>query len=94
MTSINYAAAAKLLERRLGNKTVEQRAYINELLNLKPVFNGNDTERLRKVFDMLEANYRGLEALGVKEEIYSEVVVPSILTKLPEIVGKNIWSGQ
>ncbi|XP_028416197.1 uncharacterized protein LOC114539977 [Dendronephthya gigantea] len=94
LTSINYEAAVKLLERRFGNKTIVQRAYINDLLNLKPVFNGNDTERLRKFFDVVETNYRGLEALGVKEEVYSEIVVPSILNKLPEVVRLTITRGE
>ena len=67
-----------------------QRAYINELLNVKPVFNANDTERLRKFFDTVETNFRGLEALGVEKETYSEIVVPTVLNKLPEVVRLTI----
>ena len=49
-----------------------------------------DTERLRKFFDTIESNYRGLEALGVNNEIYSEIVVPTVLNKLPEVVRLTI----
>jgi uncharacterized protein YqiB (DUF1249 family) len=54
------------------------------------VFSANDTERLRKLFDTVESNYRGLEALGVNNEIYSEIVVPTVSNKLPEVVRLTI----
>ena len=79
-----------VLQRRFGNKTVVQRAHFNELLNVKPVFNANGTERLRKFFDTVESNFRGLEALGVNQEIYSEIVVPTVLNKRPEVVRLTI----
>ena len=53
---------------------------------MKPVYNANETEKLRKFFDAIESKYRGLEALGVNQEIYSEIVVPTVLNKLPERV--------
>ena len=90
LTAVNYLAAVKVLQRRFGNKTVVQRAYVNELLNVKPVFNANDTVRLRKFFDTVETNFRGLEALGVEKETYSEIVVPTVLNKLPEVVRLTI----
>ena len=81
---INYAEALKVLERRYGNKVMVQRAHANDMMNLKPVYNVNDTKRLRKFFDAVEMNYRGLEALGVKEETYCEIVVPNLLTKISD----------
>ena len=54
------------------------------------MFNANDTERLRKFFDTVESNFRGLEALGVNKEIYSEIVVPNVLNKLPEVLRLTI----
>ncbi|XP_046843610.1 uncharacterized protein LOC124437676 [Xenia sp. Carnegie-2017] len=61
LTSINYAEALKVLERRYGSKVMVQRAHVNDLMNLKPVYSENDTTRLRKFFDALETSYRGLE---------------------------------
>jgi hypothetical protein len=86
LTAVNYSTAVEVLQRRFGNKTVVQRAYVNELLNVKPVFSANDTDGLRKFFDTVESNFRGLEALEVNKKIYSEIVVPTILNKLPEVV--------
>ena len=76
LTAVNYLAAVEVLRGRFGNKTVVQRAYINELLNVKPVFKANDTERLRNFFDTIET--------------YSEIVVPTVLNKLPEVVRLTI----
>ena len=54
------------------------------------MFNANDTERLRKFFDTVESNFRGLEALGVNKEIYSDIMVPTVLNKLPEVIRLTI----
>ncbi|XP_046854266.1 uncharacterized protein LOC124447403 [Xenia sp. Carnegie-2017] len=94
LTSINYAEALKVLERRYGSKVMVQRAHVNDLMNLKPVYNESDTTRLRKFFDAVETNYRGLEALGVKEETYCEIVVPNLLTKIPNSLKLTITRGR
>ncbi|XP_046864814.1 uncharacterized protein LOC124459413 [Xenia sp. Carnegie-2017] len=94
LTSINYAEALKVLERRYGSKVMVQRAHVNDLMNLKPVYNENDTTRLRKFFDAVETSYRGLEALGVKEETYCEIVVPNLLTKIPNSLKLTITRGR
>ena len=94
MTEANYSQAVELLRRRFGNKTIVQRAHINELMNVKPVFNPKDTRRLRNFVDIVETNYRGLEALKVNEQTYAAIVVPSILNKLPEIVRLTITRGE
>ena len=94
LTSANlYNAAIELLEKRYGNATTIKRAHINELLNLSPVYNENDTERLRTLLDLTETHYRGLVALGITQEMYSCVVVPKILEKIPESVRLNMTRG-
>ena len=62
-------------------------------MNLSPVYNENDTERLRTLLDLTETHYRGLVALGITQETYSCVVVPKILEKIPESVRLNIPRG-
>ena len=90
LTSANYNAATELLEKRYGNATTIKRAHINELLNLSPVNNENDTERLRTLLDLTETHYRGSVAPGIAQETYSCVVVPKILEKIPESVRLNM----
>ena len=84
LTSASYNEAIDLLKRRYGKKNAIQKAHIQELMNIKPVSNDRDTEKLRKLYDTCETNYRGLKALGVNETAYSTIVVPEILEKLPE----------
>ena len=61
---------------------------------MKPVYNANETEKLRKFFDAIESKYRGLEAVGVNQEIYSEIVVPTVLNQLSERVRLTITSSK
>ena len=54
------------------------------------MYSAKDCGRLRAMYDKMEAHYRGLEALGVDEATYSDIVVPAILEKIPEIVRLTI----
>ena len=48
------------------------------------MYHEKDTVGLRRLYDTVEVHHRGLQALGVNASTYEEIVVPSILTKLPE----------
>ena len=51
LTSANYKAAIQLLKKRDGKQKVIQRAYINDLLNLEPIYGERDKQRLRTMYD-------------------------------------------
>ena len=70
--------------------TLIKRTHVQELLHIRPVYSAKDCGRLRAMYDKMEAHYRGLEALGVDEVTYSDIVVPAILEKIPEIVRLTI----
>jgi hypothetical protein len=80
----------QLLKKRYGKNTLIKRTHIQELLNVQPVYSARDCGRLRVLFDKIETHYRGLEALGVDEATYSDIVVPAILEKIPEVVRLTI----
>ncbi|CAB4031805.1 Hypothetical predicted protein, partial [Paramuricea clavata] len=90
LTATNYKEALELLRNRYGKKNVIQRALIQELLKLKPVYNNRDLDGLRKLYDTCETNYRALEAQGVNVSTYSRIVVPTIMEKLPEMFRLTI----
>ncbi|XP_028418713.1 uncharacterized protein LOC114544218 [Dendronephthya gigantea] len=100
LTGTNYNCAVELLKKRFEKKSIVQRAHVNELIQLPAVYKERDTQRLRKLFDSCETNNRALRALGVNENSYSAIVVPTIMEKLPEQFrltitrGQNSWSGQ
>ena len=62
---------------------------------MKPVFNLKDTRRLRRFFDTIESNYRGLQALQVDEQTYAAIVVLSVFEQITrEAVRLTITRGQ
>ena len=46
--------------------------------------NSNDVRKLRVLYDSIEAHVRGLQALDVTSESYGKLMVPILLSKLPE----------
>ena len=51
-------------------------------------------QRFRTMYDFAETKYRALEALGVDQETYSAIMVPSLLKKLPEQPRLTITWGE
>ena len=94
LTSANYKAAIQLLKKRYGKQKVIQRTYINDLLNLEPIYEERDTQRLRTMYDIAKTKYRALEVLGVHQETYSAIVVASLSEKLPEELRLIITRGE
>ena len=66
LTSANYEAAIEILKRRFGNKVTIERAHVNDLLKVHPVYNDKDTGSLQRLYDTVEVHHRSLHAL-VKE---------------------------
>ena len=49
--------------------------------------------RLRSLYDLTEMKYRALQALAV-EQSYSEVVMPTLLEKIPDAIRLTITRGR
>ena len=94
LTSANYESAVELLKNRYGKKTAIQPAHVSELLNVQPVYNERDAQRLRSLYDFLETKHRALQALEVDESTYSAIMVPSVLEKLPHALWLTITRGK
>eukprot|EP00794_Sanderia_malayensis_P021402 gene21402-biopygen17184 len=84
ITDASYKTAVDLLQKRYGKVSVIQRAHVNELINLPPVYNEKNVQRLRALHDQIETHFRGLQTIGVKETTYSSIVVPVLMEKVPE----------
>ena len=93
LTLANYKAAIQLLKKHYSKQKVTQRTHINDLLNLELIYGERDTQRLRTMYDCAKTKYQALEALGVDQETYSAIVVPSLLKKLPEQLRLTITNG-
>ena len=75
-------SAVKLLKERFGNKQKIISAYMDELLDLKAL-GKEDPTQLRKVYDKINIQIRGLEALDVTSDTYGVLLVPAIMSRLP-----------
>jgi len=84
MTDKEYPVAVELLKKRYAKPNMIQRAHMNELISLQPVFSEKNVIKLRQFHDEIETHFRGLEAIGVKKSSYSSFIVPILLDKLPE----------
>ncbi|XP_071044577.1 uncharacterized protein [Parasteatoda tepidariorum] len=83
LTSENYVKAVEILEKRFGRKELITDYHMNCLLNLTPVRNSFDVISLRKLYDQLEVNIRGLESLGISPDSYSCLLFPIIMKVIP-----------
>eukprot|EP00795_Rhopilema_esculentum_P017840 gene17840-biopygen6664 len=90
LTEADYDSAVELLRNRFAKPTILQRAHVQELLSLQPLYSDRSFGKLRSMHDAMETHYRGLEALGVNQNTYSSIVVPALLNKLPESCKLNM----
>ena len=84
LTNDNYTAAIELLTKRFGNKQVIISSHMDRLLKLAPLGNTPDVRKLRGTYDKIEAHVRGLQALDVPTQTYGSLLVPVLMTKIPE----------
>ena len=78
LTAKHYKEAVKLLEQRYAKPTTIKNAHVT---------------KLRELYDKIETHYRGLKALGIKEESYSSIVVSALMAKIPDAVRLNMVCG-
>ena len=90
LTDANYDAAVDLLTKRFGKTNVIKRALINDLINLPAVFSEKNANRLRNLHDQIETKFRAMEAQEIDKESYSSVVVPVLMSKIPESIRNNM----
>ena len=84
LTSANYEAVIEMLQERFGRPEEISRAHYDGMIQMKPVVDDRDIPKIRKLFDEVETHHGALLALGKDEDQYSDVLVPMIISKLPE----------
>ena len=70
LTSANYDEAIATLKRRFGNKQLIVNRHMDLLLHLETVSSIHNLKGVRRFFDAIESNVRGLRALGVEASSY------------------------
>ena len=62
-------------------------------MKIQPVFSEKEVTRLRKFHDQVDVHVRALKALEVDSVMYSRIVVPVLMKKLPENIKLVITRG-
>ena len=83
LTANNYKEAVMILKKRFGNKQQIITKHMDILLSLKPVTSQHKLRELRQLFDLVEAQVRGLKSLGVESTSYGSLLTSVLLQKLP-----------
>ena len=99
LSNANYEVALNMLQERYGDEQVLISSFMNKLLNLEPVCGLSAVKELRQLYDTIETQVRSLNSLGLNERNYGAMLVPVVMSKLPQEVklvitrqfGKNSW---
>ena len=86
LTQGEYGAAIEISKKCFGVEQRIIRAHIEMLLKLTPVYNEKDTAKL-------EVRIRGLQSMGIQADTYGTLLVPVLLSKLPDDVKLEISRG-
>ncbi|XP_064469989.1 uncharacterized protein LOC135384731 [Ornithodoros turicata] len=78
-----YDDAIEILTQRFGDTGRIERDYLTRLRNLPAVKSSADVSGLRTLYDHVQANVRGLRALGVSSATYASMMVDILLSSLP-----------
>uniref|UniRef100_A0A1X7TWL4 DUF1758 domain-containing protein n=1 Tax=Amphimedon queenslandica TaxID=400682 RepID=A0A1X7TWL4_AMPQE len=84
LTAANYREAIEILCKRFGDRTQIRANHMEVLMSLEPVMSSQNLSGLRRLYDTVETNIRGLKSLGVDRESYGTLLSPVILKKLPQ----------
>ena len=95
----NYQQAIDILKSRFGNKQQIVSAHMQALLKLQNCPN-ESVEQLRRIYDNINAHVRGLESIGTPMEHYGSLLVPLIMSRMPEEItiqvarktSETIWN--
>ena len=94
----NYSSAVQLLQDRYGKPQHTISAHMEEIIKL-PACTGERPSALRYVYDKVNVNIRGLASMGINSAQYGSLLIPIIMTKLPQELclriaretDKDIW---
>ncbi|CAB3979329.1 PREDICTED: uncharacterized protein LOC107330089, partial [Paramuricea clavata] len=89
LTNDNYETAIKILEERFGKRQQIVSAHMDELLKI-PSCTSDKLDTLRLVYDKISVHTRGLATLGISADQYGSLLIPVIMSKLPNEIRLQI----
>ena len=94
ITVSDYKEAIEKLKQRFGLESVITQNHIQYLIETQAVCNENDVHERRNFHDHVKVNYRALRFLQIQQETFSSVIVPSLVTELPEQIKLLVARGK
>ena len=99
VTEGNYQSAVDILHDRFGKKQKIISKHMDELLRIPPC-NNDKIGQLRFVYDKINIHVRGLKALGIDSGQYGSLLIPVILSRVPNEIAlliarhtqSDVWS--
>ena len=88
LSSDNYDSAVEILEQRFGQTQQIISAHMEEILKLQPCQTDRPSS-LRFLYDKLSVHVRGLASLGVSPQEYGSLLIPIIMSKLPNEIRRK-----
>ena len=89
LTASNYENAVGILQNRFGKTQQIITAHMDELIKITTCHNHRPTS-LRYVFDQLSVPTRGLDSLGASLGQYGSLLIPIIMSKLPNEIRLQV----
>ena len=89
LSDANYDAAVEILEQRFGKPQQIISAHMDEILKI-PQCTSDRPASLRLVYDKLSVHVGGLKSLGVSSEQYGSLLIPIVMSKLPNDIRLQI----
>ena len=88
LSGVNYDNAVELLKQRFG-RPQQITAHMDSLLKIQSC-TGDRPATLRFVYDRINVHVRGLHSLGVCSDQYGSLLIPVIMSKLPNDIRLRI----
>ena len=90
LTEANYNSAIEILHERFGKTQQIISAHMEELLKLPSCSTSERSNSLRFVYDKISVHIRGLSSLGVASDQYGGLLIPVVMSKLPNEIRVRI----
>lgn len=84
LTGENYETAVDILKKRFANPQLLISSHMDALLKLHSSTSSTDIKSTRRLYDTIESHIRSLQNLGVESKSYGSLLVPVIMSKIPE----------
>ncbi|XP_068757562.1 uncharacterized protein [Montipora capricornis] len=89
LTEANYDSAVEILRKRYGRPQQIISAHMDEVIKLQPGHNDRPAS-LRYLYDRISVHVRGLASLGISTEQYGSLLIPVVMSKLPNEIRLEV----